>query len=89
MLLTLSTTDEPATGVGFLLREHRDRVHTTEMAFGSVIVVFPEVTAERRMAALLVEVNPVGLVRDRKGEKGNEFSSTHSAKHNDDERWRQ
>src|SRR3954454_18209507 len=77
MLLTLSTTHEPATDLGFLLHKNPDRVHTTQMPFGTVTVVYPEATAERCTAALLVEIDPVGLVRDRRGPKGNEFSLAH------------
>jgi hypothetical protein len=39
MLLTLSTTQEPATDLGFLLHKNPDRVHTTERTFGTVTVV--------------------------------------------------
>ena len=77
MLLTLSTTHEPATDLGFLLHKNPERVHAVEMPFGTVTVVYPEATAERCTAALLVEVDPVGLVRNRKGPKGNEFSLAH------------
>src|SRR5688572_24906472 len=77
MLLTLSTTHEPATDLGFLLHKNPERVHTTDMPFGTVTVVYPEATAERCTAALLVEIDPVGLVRDRKGPKGNQYSLAH------------
>jgi 3' terminal RNA ribose 2'-O-methyltransferase Hen1 len=77
MLLTLSTTHEPATDLGFLLHKNPERVHTIEMPFGVVTIVYPEATAERCTAALLVEIDPVGLVRNRKGPKGNEFSLAH------------
>lgn len=74
MLLTLSTTHEPATDLGFLLHKNPERVHTTEMSFGAVHVVYPEVSSERCTAAVIVEVDPVGLVRNRKGPKANDFS---------------
>src|SRR5258708_7973515 len=74
MILTISTTHEPATDLGFLLHKNPERVHTTDMSFGPVHVVFPEASDERCTAALLVEVDPVGLVRNRKGPKGNDFS---------------
>jgi 3' terminal RNA ribose 2'-O-methyltransferase Hen1 len=77
MLLTISTTHEPATDLGYLLHKNPERVHTADMSFGSVYVVYPEATAERCSAALLVEVDPVGLVRGRKGPKGNDFSLAH------------
>jgi 3' terminal RNA ribose 2'-O-methyltransferase Hen1 len=74
MLLTISTTHEPATDLGFLLHKNPGRVHATDMSFGTVHVVFSEANEERCTAAVVVEVDPVGLVRDRKGPKGNDFS---------------
>ena len=74
MLLTISTTHQPATDLGFLLHKNPGRVHSIEMSFGQVHVVYPEATDERCTAALLVEIDPVGLVRDRRGPKGKDFS---------------
>jgi hypothetical protein len=76
-MLPLSMTHEPATDLGFLLHKNPERVHAVEMPFCTVTVVYSEATAERCTAALLVEVDPVGLVRNRKGPKRNEFSLTH------------
>ena len=73
MLLTISTTHEPATDLGFLLHKHPDRVRTVSFPFGVAHVFFPEATAERCTAALLVEVDPIGLVR-RKGRSAEGFS---------------
>ncbi len=66
MLLTISTTHKPATDLGFLLHKHPDRVHTFEQSFGSAQVFYPEATEDRCTAALLLEIDPVGLVRNRK-----------------------
>jgi 3' terminal RNA ribose 2'-O-methyltransferase Hen1 len=74
MLLTITTTHRPATDLGFLLHKNPDRAYRADLAFGRVHVVYPEATDDRCTAALLVEVDPVGLVRDRKGPKGNDFS---------------
>lgn len=67
MLLTISTTHAPATDLGFLLHKHPDKLHKRELSFGVVRVVYPEASAARCTAALLVDVDPVALVRDRKG----------------------
>jgi len=72
MLLTISTTHQPATDLGFLLHKNPDRVHSVAMSFGLVSVVFAEASDERCTAAVLVEVDPVGLVRGRM--RGNDFS---------------
>jgi 3' terminal RNA ribose 2'-O-methyltransferase Hen1 len=67
MLLTLSTTHAPATDLGYLLHKHPDRVHEASLPFGQAQVVYPEASAGRCTAALLVDVDPVGLVRGRTG----------------------
>lgn len=74
MLLTISTDHRPATDLGFLLHKHPARHHTAEFGFGVAHVFYPEAGDERCTAAVLVEVDPVGLVRNRRGPKGNEFS---------------
>jgi len=70
MLLTLTTTHRPATDIGYLLRKHPGRLHSFDLAFGKAHVFYPEATEERCTAALLVEVDPVGLVRNRRGPAG-------------------
>ena len=72
MLLTISTTHVPATDLGFLLHKNPGRVHSTDLSFGSVHVVYSEARDERCTAALLVDVDPVGLVRNRRGPRGND-----------------
>lgn len=63
MLLTITTTHYPATDLGYLLHKHPSRMQTFELAFGKGYVFYPEATAERCTAALLLDVDPVGLVR--------------------------
>ena len=70
MLLTITTTRAPATDLGYLLHKHPDRVQAFTLAAGTAHVFYPEASPERCTAALLLEVDPVGLVRDRKGGSG-------------------
>lgn len=63
MLLTLSTTHSPATDLGYLLHKHPDRVQEFALSFGRAHVFYPESTVERTTAALLLEVDPIGMVR--------------------------
>ena len=56
MLLTISTTHEPATDLGFLLHKHPDRCQSFELSFGQAHVFYPEVSEERTSAALLLDV---------------------------------
>ncbi|MDQ2709253.1 MAG: 3' terminal RNA ribose 2'-O-methyltransferase Hen1 [Actinomycetota bacterium] len=67
MLLTITTTHQPADELGYLLGKHPDRVHRTELSFGMASVCFPLVGPERCTAALVVDVDPVRLVRGRRG----------------------
>lgn len=65
MLLTITTTYTPATDLGYLLSKHPDKLQSFEAGFGKVHVFYPEATPERCTAVLLLEVDPVALVRDR------------------------
>ena len=66
MLLTITLTRPPATDLGFLLHKSPGRVHTRQLAFGPAHVFYPEATEERCTAALLLDVDPIGLVRGRR-----------------------
>jgi len=66
MLMTLTTTHRPATDLGFLLHKHPDRFQSFELSFGRAHVFYPEAAEERCTACLLLDIDPVGLVR-RKG----------------------
>ncbi|MEW6157441.1 MAG: 3' terminal RNA ribose 2'-O-methyltransferase Hen1 [Verrucomicrobiota bacterium] len=70
MLLTITTTHRPATDLGFLLHKNPARLQSFTLAFGRGHVFYPEVSAERCTMALLVDVDPVGLVRNRRGPSG-------------------
>ncbi|SPE60198.1 Double-stranded RNA 3'-methylase [Verrucomicrobia bacterium] len=77
MLLTITTTHQPATDLGYLLRKNPARVQSFEQSFGVAHVFYPEATAERCTAALLLEIDPVGLVRNRRGPAGEGRSLEH------------
>ena len=65
MLLEIATTYRPATDLGFLLHKHPARHQTFDLSFGRAHVYYAEATEERCTAALLLEVDPVALVRGR------------------------
>jgi 3' terminal RNA ribose 2'-O-methyltransferase Hen1 len=65
MLLTISTNRQPATDLGYLLHKHPDRCQTFDLSFGQVHVFYPEATESRCTACLLLDVDPVGLVRGK------------------------
>src|SRR4051812_30725548 len=70
MLLTISTTHQPATDLGYLLHKNPARAQSFDLSFGQAHVVYPEATDERCTAALVLDVDPVGLVRGRRGPEG-------------------
>jgi 3' terminal RNA ribose 2'-O-methyltransferase Hen1 len=70
MLLTITTTHTPATDLGYLLHKHPSRVHERALSFGKAHVVFPEATPERCTVALLLEVDPISLVRGKGHDEG-------------------
>jgi 3' terminal RNA ribose 2'-O-methyltransferase Hen1 len=63
VLLTITTTRAPATDLGYLLHKHPDRFQSFAVSHGEAHVFYPEATPERCTAALLLEVDPVALVR--------------------------
>lgn len=63
MILELSTTHRPATDLGYLLHKNPGRVHAAEVGFGNALVFFPEATEDKCTAVLMIEVDPVRLVR--------------------------
>ena len=65
MLLTITTTHRPATDLGYLLHKNPARRHSFEVFGGTAHVFYPEAGDERCTAALLLEVDPVALVRTR------------------------
>jgi 3' terminal RNA ribose 2'-O-methyltransferase Hen1 len=67
MLLTITNTKPPASDLGYLLHKNPAKWQSFELAFGKAHVFYPEVSPERCTAALLLDVDPVGLVRNRRG----------------------
>ncbi|MEU9250338.1 3' terminal RNA ribose 2'-O-methyltransferase Hen1 [Streptomyces sp. NPDC048270] len=70
MFLTISTTgspERPATDLGYLLHKHPGKTQAFSTAHGTAHVFYPEATAQRCTAALMLEVDPVALVRRGQG----------------------
>ena len=74
MLLTLSTTYSPATDLGYLLHKHPARLQSFKLTFGQAHVFYPEARPEKCEAALLLDVDPVGLVRRPHGQFAENFA---------------
>lgn len=63
MLLTIETTHRPATDLGYLLAKNPDKCQTFSLACGKAHVFYPRASKDRCTAALLLDFDPVGLVR--------------------------
>jgi len=61
------TPEAPATDLGFLLHKHPDKAQAFPTSYGTAHVFYPEASAQRCTAALLLEVDPVALVRRSRG----------------------
>jgi 3' terminal RNA ribose 2'-O-methyltransferase Hen1 len=67
MLLTITTTHSPATDLGYLLHKNPASFQTAKLPFGRAHVFFPQATDDRCTAAVLLDIDPVALVRRRDG----------------------
>lgn len=65
MYLSIATTHQPATDLGYLLHKHPERLHEIEQTFGKAWVFYPEASEARCEAVLVLDVDPVGLVRGK------------------------
>ena len=62
MFLSIATTHRPATDLGFLLMKHPDRLHQVDFSSGRATVFFPQATAERCEAVLVLDIDPIGEI---------------------------
>lgn len=67
MLLSITTTHQPATDLGYLLGKHPERLQTFELAYGNAHVFYPVANAEQCTACLLLDIDPIRLVRNHRG----------------------
>ena len=74
MLLTISTTYSPATDLGYLLHKHPARIQSFRLPFGQAHVFYPKADTESCTAALLLDVDSVGLVRRPHGQSAENFA---------------
>ena len=65
MFLSIATTHQPATDLGYLLHKHPDRLHEVELSFGRAVMAYPAASETRCEFALALDVDPVALVRGR------------------------
>jgi 3' terminal RNA ribose 2'-O-methyltransferase Hen1 len=69
MLLTISSTHQPATDLGYLLFKHPDKCQAFDLSFGTAQVFYPEASDTKCTVALVLDINPVDLARGKAGAK--------------------
>lgn len=74
MLLTITTTYRPATDLGFLLHKNPGKVQDFDLSFGRAHVFYPEASEDRCTVALVMDIDTIGLVRNRHRPSGDGFS---------------
>ena len=70
MLLRITTTHRPATDLGHLLHKNPGRFQSYDLSFGRAHVFYPEAADDRCAACLLLDVDPVGIVRGKGSAEG-------------------
>ena len=66
MLLTISTSHQPASELGFLLHKHPERMQTFSLSYGDCHIFYPEASDSKCTMAMLLDVDPVGMTCSRK-----------------------
>jgi 3' terminal RNA ribose 2'-O-methyltransferase Hen1 len=77
MLLKISTTHNPATDLSHLLHKHPEKLQAVELSNGKAHVFYPEATEARCTVALLLDIDPIGLVRNSGRNGDDSFSLGH------------
>lgn len=66
MLLSISTTHSPASDLSFLLHKHPERCQSFSLSFGQAHVFYSEVSNDNCTACLLLDVDPIGMLRGKR-----------------------
>ena len=74
MLLTISTTHNPATDLGYLLHKHPDKFQSIDLSIGKAHIFYPDNSVNKTTLALLLDIDPIDMVRGVKNLSGKGFS---------------
>lgn len=74
MLLTITTTHQPATDLGFLLHKHPDKFQTVNLSIGKAHIFYPDSSEAKTTVALLLDIDPIDMVRGARNLSGKGFS---------------
>ena len=67
MLLSITNEKSPATDLGYLLHKNPARCQEIGLNFGKAYVFFPEATDKTCTASLLLDIDPIEMVRGKAG----------------------
>ena len=67
----ITTTHKPSTDLGYLLHKNPGRCQTFDLTFGSAHVFYPVATDSECTMAMLLDVDPVEMIRSKRRRKGN------------------
>ncbi|HTV49370.1 MAG TPA: 3' terminal RNA ribose 2'-O-methyltransferase Hen1 [Phycisphaerae bacterium] len=70
MLLSITTTHRPAYDLGYLLHKNPARAQSFDLSFGQAHIFYPEASENICTVALLLDIDPIALVRNRRGPSG-------------------
>ena len=74
MLLTISTTGNQASDLGHLLHKHPDKLQSVDLSIGKAHIFYPEHTSVLSTVALLLDIDPIDMVRGKRLKSGKAFS---------------
>lgn len=74
MLLNITTTHQPATDLGYLLHKHPDKLQSIDLSIGKAHIFYPESSPAKTTASLLLDIDPIDMVRGGRKFSGKGFS---------------
>lgn len=74
MILSFTTTHKPATDLGYLLHKHPDKFQTFDLSVGKAHIFYPEKSEERTTISLLLDIDPIDMVRSARNLGGEGFA---------------
>jgi hypothetical protein len=74
VIFTLKTTRYPATDLGYLLHKNPANLHSFDLSIGKAHVFFPETEPDQCCAALLLDIDPISLVKKKRGHFDDSFN---------------
>lgn len=77
MILSITTTHYPATDLGFVLHKHPDKFQSIDLTIGKAHIFYPESNKQITTVCLLLDIDPIDMVKNAKSRNGHEFSLGH------------